>query len=167
MENPIINFGNFELPFSTNSTEEEEENEGTSKSDSEMEDDEELDVYEVKENMESSIPKEAIFIGGIDSEVNNWTTWSIQDEYYIIPLNDEKFNWALFRISWDDNWGTWNWSFDARLCGYRSNYKEAAKYMLLRLWENWELDLNHTNNEPYINLLNALVAVKEAFFSSV
>ena len=121
-----------------------------------MEDDEELDVDEVKENMESSIPKEAIFIGGIDSEVENWTTWSIQDEYYIIPLNDEKFNWALFRISWDDNWGTWNWSFDARLSGYRSNSKEAAKYMLLRLWESWNLDLKDTDNKPYINLLNGI-----------
>ena len=155
MENPIINFDEFELPFSTKSTEE-EENEETSESDSEMEDDEELDVDEVKENMESSIPKEAIFIGGIDSEVENWTTWSIQDEYYIIPLNDEKFNWALFRISWDDNWGTWNWSFDARLSGYRSNSNEAAKYMLLRLWESWNLDLNDTDNKPYINLLNGI-----------
>ena len=155
MENPIINFDEFDLPFSSKSTEV-EDNEETSESDSEMEDDEELDASEVKENMESSIPKEAIFIGGIDFEVENWTTWSIQDEYYIIPLNDKKYNWALFRISWDDNWGTWNWSFDARLSGHRSNSKEAAKYMLLRLWERWELDLNDTDNKPYINLLNRI-----------
>lgn len=150
MENLIINFDEFELPFSTKSSEEEK----TSESDAELEDGEQLDVYEVKENMESSIPKEAIFIGEIESEVENWTTWSIQDEYYIIPLNDGKYNWALFRISWDDNWGTWSWSFDARISGYRSDSKEAAKYMLLSLWERWELDLNDSQNEPYINLLN-------------
>ena len=155
MVNPIINFDEFTLPFSSKLTEV-EDNEETSESDSEMEDDEELDASEVKENMESSIPKEAIFIGGIDSEVDNWTTWSIQNEYYIIPINDEKYDWALFRISWDDNWGTWNWSFDARLSGYRSNSKEAAKYILPRLWERWELDLNDTDNEPYINLLNRI-----------
>ena len=155
MENPIISFDEFDLPFSSKSTEV-EDNEETSESDSEMEDDEELGASEVKEKMESSIPQEAIFIGSIDSEVENWTTWSIQDEYYIIPLNDEKFNWALFRISWDDNWGTWNWSFDERLSGYRSKPKEAAKYMLLRLWERWELDLNDMDNEPYINLLNGI-----------
>jgi hypothetical protein len=155
MEILPINFDEFELPFATKSTEE-EENEKTSVSNSEMEDDEELDVYEAKENMESRIPKEAIFIGGIDSEVENWTTWSIQDEYYIIPVKDNEFNWALFRISWDDNWGIWNWSFDARLSGHRNNPKEAAKYMLLRLWESWELDLNDTYNEKYINLLNSI-----------
>ena len=152
MENLIINFDEFELPFSTKASEEEAEE--TSESDAEMKDGEELDVYEVKDNMESSIPKEAIFIGGIDSEVENWTSWRIQDDYYIIPLNDEEFNWALFRISWDDNWGTWNWSFDARLSGYKNNYKEAAKYLLHRLWESWELDLNDTDNRQYINLLS-------------
>ncbi len=155
MENPIINFDEFELPFSSKSTEA-EDHENISESDSDMEDDEELDAAELKENMESIIPKEAIFIGGIDSEIENWTTWSIQDEYYIISLNDEKYDWALFRISWDDNWATWNWSFDARLRGYKSNSNEAAKYILLTLWERWDLDLNDTDNKPYLNLLNGI-----------
>lgn len=155
MENPIINFDEFELPFSSITTEI-EDNEETSDSDSEIEDDEELDASEVKENMESCIPTEAIYIGRIETDVENWTSWSIEDEYYIIPINDEKYNWALFRISWDDNWGTWNWSFDARLSGYRNNSDEAAKYMLLKLWESWELDLNEPENKPYINLLNMI-----------
>jgi len=155
MEKPIINFDEFKLPFSSKSTEV-EENEETSESDSDLEDDEELDASEEKEKMESSIPKDAIYIGGIDSEVENWTTWNIQDEYYIIPLNDGMYDWALFRISWDDNWGTWKWSFDARLRGFRSNSKVATKYILLKLWERWDLDLNDTDNEPYINLLKSI-----------
>ena len=155
MEEPIISFEEFELPFSSNSTEV-VENEDTSESHSDIEDDLELGASEVKENMESSIPPKAIYIGGIDSDVENWTTWNIQDEYYIIPLNDVEYHWALFRLSWDDNWETWNWSFDARLRGYRSNFKEAAKYILLMLWKRWGLDLNDTNNKPYINLLNRI-----------
>lgn len=155
MENPIINFDEFDLPFSSKLTEV-EDNEETFDLDSELEDDEELNASEVKENMESEIPKEAIFIGGFDSEVENWTSWSIQDEYYIIPLNDENYNWALFRITWDDNWGRWDWSFDARLSGYRNNYKEAAKYILLKLWEKWGIDLKDPDNEPYIDLLNGI-----------
>lgn len=155
MEEPLISFVEFELSFSSKSTEE-VENEETSESHSEIEDDVELDASEVKENMESIIPQEAIFIGAINSEVENWTTWSIQDEYYIIPLNDVEYDWALFRLSWDDNWETWNWSFDARLRGYRSDFKEAAKYILLILWKRWGLDLNDTNNKPYINLLNRI-----------
>jgi len=155
MEKPIISFEEFELPFSSKSAGV-VDNEDTSELYSEMEDDEELRASEIKENMESSIPQEAIFIGGIDSEVENWTTWSNQDEYYIIPLNDVEYDWALFRLSWDDNWETWNWSFDARLRGYRSNFKEAAKYILLILWKKWGLDLNDTNNKPYVNLLNRM-----------
>ena len=155
METPIINFDEFDLPFSSITTEI-DDHEQTSESDSEIEDDEELDASEVKENMESRIPNEAIFIGRIETEIVNWTSWSIEDEYYIIPINDGKYNWALFRISWDDNWGTWNWSFDARLSGYTSNSKDAAKHMLLRLWEKMELDLNDTVNKPFINLLNEI-----------
>ena len=45
MENLIINFDEFELPFSTKASEEEAEE--TSESDAEMKDGEELDVYEV------------------------------------------------------------------------------------------------------------------------
>ena len=155
MKSPIINYDEFDLQFSSISTEV-NDNDENSESNSEMEDDEEQDASEIKENMEVSISKEAIFIGGIDSDVENWTSWSIKDEYYIIPLNDENYNWALFRISWDDNWGTWNWSFDARLSGHRSDPKEAAKYMMLRLWAKWDIDLNDTDNEPYINLLNGI-----------
>jgi hypothetical protein len=155
MEKPIINFDEFDLSFLFVSTEV-NKNEETPESDSELEDDEELDASEVKENMESSIPKEAIYIGGIDSEVENWTTWRIQDEYYIIALNDDMYDWALFRISWDDNWETWKWSFDARLKGLKSNYKEAARHMLLKLWEKWQIDLKDEDNEPYLNLLNHL-----------
>jgi hypothetical protein len=142
MKHPIINFDEFDLPFSSLSPE--------------MVEDEELSAYEVKDNMETNIPKEAIFIGNIDSEVGNWTSWIVKDEYYIIPLNDEKYNWALFRISWDDNWETWNWSFDARLNGYSSDYRKAAKYVLLKLWEKWDFDLNDKVNQPYIDLLNGV-----------
>ena len=153
MENPIISFEEFELIFSSKSTEAEDD-EKTTESYSEKEDDEDLNNSEAKENLELSIPKDAIFIGGIDSEVENWTTWIIKDDYYIIPLNDELYDWALFRISWDDNWETWNLSFDARLSGYRNNSKEAAKYILVRLWERWGLDLTEVDNELYTDLLN-------------
>jgi hypothetical protein len=155
MEDPIINFDEFDLPFSSESTEvKDNEETSESESDAELEDDEELDASEVKENMESSIPKEAIFIGGIDTEIDNWSTWSIKDEYYIIPLKEDIYDWALFRISWDDNWATWNWSFDARLKGFKSKYKDATKYMLVRLWERWHIDINDKENKLYLTLLN-------------
>jgi len=142
MENPIINFDDFELPFTSIS--------------SELVDNEELEDYEVKENMQDCIPENAILLGVNQYEIDNWTCWSTQDEYYIIPLSGETYNWALFRISWDDNWETWNWCFDARLLGFQDNYKEAAKFMLTRLWERWQLDLDDPDYESYVNFLNDL-----------
>jgi hypothetical protein len=147
MEKPIINFDEFDLPFTS------VEDENSNQLDYENEEDEELDASEIKENMESKIPKEAIFLGGIDSAVENWTNWSNKDEYYIIPLSNGEYDWALFRISWDDNWESWNWSFDARLLGFKSSYKEAAKYILLNLWDSWQIDLNDKENTSYLNLL--------------
>jgi hypothetical protein len=96
-------------------------------------------------------------LGTIDNEVDNYcTSWSIQDEYYITPIKDEKYNWALFRLSWDDNWGTWNWRFDARINFKGSYSNEVGKHILLKLWYKWDLDLNDTDNEPYVCLLNNL-----------
>ena len=153
MEHPKIYFDEFELPFLSKLIELEENHESL-EIDSELGEDEEIDSYEVKERMESMIPKDAIFIGSIDSELENWTTWSIKDDYFIIALDNNMYDWALFRISWDDNWETWNWSFDARLKGFKENQKEATKYMLLHLWERWQLDLNKKENELYLNFIN-------------
>jgi hypothetical protein len=155
MKKPIINFDDFDLPFLSKSIEI-EENENSNVSDAEMEDEEEekqLKPYEIKENMENLIPNSAICIGGMDTEVDNWTSWSNKDEYYIIPLTDDKFDWALFRISWDDNWGRWEWSFDARLIGFKNDYAGAARFILRKLWKKWEIDLKDAENKPYLTLL--------------
>ena len=145
MEKLIINFEEFELPFVTQSYENTEDLE------------EELDAADTKSFMESILPKEAIYIGSVESDVNNW---SIEDEYYIIALKNKKYDWALFRISWDDNWGNWNFSFDARLKGYQTNYKEAVKYILPKLWESWHIDLKEEQNCEYVYLLNKIEAYR-------
>ncbi len=154
MKNIIINFDEFTLPFDFK-TKDTLDNDETSKSE-EVEDDE-YETFGLKEQMEKIIPMEALFLGTIDNEVDNYcTSWSIQDEYYITPIKDEKYNWALFRLSWDDNWGTWNWRFDARINFKGSYSNEVGKHILLKLWYKWDLDLNDTDNEPYVCLLNNL-----------
>jgi hypothetical protein len=155
MKDTIINFDDFHLQFAS-ATNEGEVDEENSDSDSELDFDEDVDASELKEYMESCIPTEAIFLGGIEKEVENWTSWIIQDDYYIIPLQDDKYDWALFRLSWDDNWGTWNWSFDARLAGYKENYQDAAKYILKNLWGKWGIDFKDPENESYNDLINEL-----------
>ena len=140
MDNPIINFDSFDLPFIVESSEQED-------------DDRSQEPYEVKEMMESVLPNSVHFLGNIEAEIENWTTWNINDDYYITPITDENFNWALFRITWDDNWGNWEWSLDARLSGFKDDYKAAAKFIIARLYENWNIDLKDKSNRPFLNFI--------------
>lgn len=147
MDKYILNFDDFNLSFFKDSEDNSEDIEGH--------EDEELDSYLIKENMESKIPKSAIFLGMIDTEVSNWTSWVIEDDYYILQLKG-PYDWAIFRISWDDNFRTWNWSSDVRMKGFPDDYKEASKIMLKELWKNWDIDLNDPEGEGYLDLLNEI-----------
>jgi hypothetical protein len=143
MEKPIIDFGEFDLHFLTESDEGEENDYG-------------LDNDEIKENMISLIPEQAIFLGTFDSEVENWTSWTINDDYYIIPLVNDDFDWALFRITWDDNWGRWELSFDARLKDFNDNHKEASRFIIKKLWTKWNIDLKARENKPWVKFLKEI-----------
>ena len=145
MQLASLNFDDFELPFLTESSNKES-----------IDDQEELDVLEAKEKMETLIPDSAYCLGLLEAEIDNWTTWSLKDEYYIYPLNGGEFNWALFRISWDDNWGRWDWSFDCRLKDGSVNYREAARIMLQALWGKWGLDIHDSENEHYYEFLQGV-----------
>jgi hypothetical protein len=149
MEKAVINFEEFELDF-LNSSNEEIENEVTDN------DDEEVDNDELKENMQSRIPNQTIYLGSIETEEENWTSWRIQDEYYIHPLINDEFDWALFRITWDDNWGRWEWSFDARLKGFKTNYKDAATFIIVKLWRKWKINLNKKANKIFVDFLERI-----------
>lgn len=149
MDKPNLNFEMFELPFFI----ETKDYLLPDVSDYDIEEEKE-DSDMVKENMESRIPKSAIYLGPVEGDVeNSTTTWITQDEYYIYPLKDDEYDWALFRICWDDNWGRWEWSSDGRIKGLKTNYKEAARLILYELWKQWQLDLNDSENKSYVNFL--------------
>lgn len=149
MDRPNLNFEMFELPFFI----ETKDYLLPDVSDYDIEEEKE-DSDMVKENMESRIPKSAIYLGPVEGDVeNSTTTWITQDEYYIYPLKDDEYDWALFRICWDDNWGRWEWSSDGRIKGLKTNYKEAARLILYELWKQWQLDLNDSENKSYVNFL--------------
>jgi hypothetical protein len=62
-------------------------------------DDEDIEEFEKK------LPREAVFLGKIDDEVTNFTSWKVDDHYYILPWKGSDYDWALFRISWDGQLG--------------------------------------------------------------
>ena len=145
-----INFDDFDLPFLkiTSNDLDDQNEEG------------ELDFDEIKENMkseyQSKLPASTIYLGAIDSEIENWTNWKIEEYYYIYPLAECEFDWALFRLSWDDNWENWGWSFDARIKGFKENHIEAAKVILGHLFEQWQINLNDKENLCYKQLYSSL-----------
>ena len=106
--------------------------------------------------MEDGIPKEALFLGTFENSVSNWTTWSLEADYYLMPLKDGEFDWALFRLNWDDNWGNWDWSFDARLKGLKDQPLGAAQLMLTELWNTWNIDLSNPDGWAYQRFLERL-----------
>ena len=80
---------------------------------SEEDDDDEnagpLSKEDALEAMQDLIPSFVHPIGSVEDTVENWTSWLSEDHFYLIPWQGDDFQWALFRISWDDNWGKWEW----------------------------------------------------------
>lgn len=147
-QEPIISYESFRLSFmnAEESDEDRDENE-----EEEYPEDSGRDI----EEFESKLPPNAIFLGAINDEVENFTSWEINDHYYIITLKEDDYDWALFRISWDDNWGRFDWQPDARIKGI-SDHKEAAKLMLNGLFANWGHDLSEEEYAPYKQLLEEI-----------
>lgn len=140
MKRHRISLARFELPFQLGAL-----SKAPSDSDNEP-------SGESLDEMEAALPKETIFLGSVDSEVNNWTSWKVDDHYYLVPLSDDLFKWALFRITWDDNWGRNRLSPDARLSGF-AHPREAARLMLRRLFSSWKIDLRKKDSSSYKELL--------------
>lgn len=60
-----------------------------------------------------------------------------------------------FGMSWDDNWGRWNWCGDAKISGCE-DLNEAARRILGALFENWGYDLKDDENKPFREFLENL-----------
>ena len=141
-----LDYRNFTLPFMSR-----EESPSDDGADVEENEDEDQDI----EQFENKLPRDAAFLGQIDDEVLNFTSWKIEDHYYMVPWEGPEFDWAIFRISWDDNWGRYDWSGDVRIKG-APDRKEAAKLMLKGLFKRWGHDLRKSEYAPYRELVEGL-----------
>jgi hypothetical protein len=146
MADYILSFEDFELPFVDEVPDYPDEEEGESEDFS-------FDTTNQKALMEEALPAEYTFLGTIDTNIG---TWSVEADYYLLPLKDESFDWALFRINWDDNWGLWEWAFDSRLKGFKDQPFEAAQLMLTELWKSWNIDISKPEGRAYRQFLEEL-----------
>ena len=119
------------------------------------EDGEELSSAEAFDRMKGSLPPAAQFLGRVDDEVENFTSWKIEDHYFLLPWECPEFDYALIRITWDDNWGRYEWASDVRGSGF-SDSKEAARVMVAAMFESWSFDLNSDEFEIYRDFLKKL-----------
>ncbi len=142
----VTSYKDFRLDFFDSPGEDEE---------SELEDGEVLSKPDQLDMMQYRIPGEAIFINEFQDEVDNWCSWMVEDYYYILPLDEGKFDWALFRISWDDNWGVFEWESIGRLRGWHDAW-QAAHHLLRGIFRKRQIDLRKEENRPYRGLLDSL-----------
>lgn len=119
-----INLGRFDLPFAA--------------PDDEAIDDD-YDRDDALERIEGELPASAIKVGRFEDEVDNFTSWKVEDHFYIYPWAGDEFEWALIRITWDDNWGRWDVESCARIAG-QPDPLLAARAMLTALVASWGYD---------------------------
>jgi hypothetical protein len=146
MKLPLFNYDDFELPFLVDLE---------AQLDEDANDD--LSQSEVLEQMQDQIPENVLFLGGLNNEVAHspGLTWETQDYYYIMPWKGEEYDWAMFRISWDDNWGRYEWTSDVRIRGV-ANSDEAAREMFKGLMDRWGYDLSNGDQASYKEFLDSI-----------
>lgn len=99
-----------------------------------------------------AVPADAIDLGQVTSLVANWTTWRIDDRFYLLRTPDGEFEWALFRITYDDNFEAYDWSGEVRASGF-PDQDAALRAMLPAMFKSWGLDLSQREHKPYRDFL--------------
>ena len=114
------------------------------------------------ETMLDLIPDESIILGHTKFEINNWTSWRNDDVYILLPLNQEEWDYALFRIIWDDNWTSWAWNGDCRIKGDFKSFKKPAIIMVEECFKKWNIDTSLTENSDYKKIINRVKRMKNS-----
>jgi len=102
--------------------------------------------------LQAAVPADAIELGQVESLVSNWTAWRIDDHFYLLRTPDSDFEWALFRITYDDNFERYEWSGEARASGC-ADQAAALRAMLPAMFRSWGLDLTQREHRPYRDFL--------------
>ena len=107
--------------------------------------------------MRNKVPARCIFLGEINSELDHspGLEWDVEDYYYLTPWEGPEYDWALIRITWDDNWGNFGWSAEARIKG-AADHKTAARKLFRALMKSWEHDLKKKEYATYMDLLKSI-----------
>lgn len=116
--------------------------------------DDDYDRDESREKEQSRLMPSAALVAHFEDEVQNWTSWILELEYYVCEVPGKSATYLLFELSWDDNWGNWQW----RSCAAVSeapDQKEAIQ-TLLKHYARSELEFEQEGE--WRNFLEKLLA---------
>lgn len=123
----------------------------------EDEEQEELSKHQQLRKLKELLPAETISLGRLSGEVADspGLSWEIEDYYFLIPWKTDGYDWAMVRLSWDDNWEQFDWTTDARIKGVQDP-KQAALQLFQGLLEHWNIDLEDEDNASYVEFMERL-----------
>ena len=78
------------------------------------------------------------------------------DEYFLIPLENDDYNWAMMRVRFAPKSSRVYNRYDARLVGHKYDAKSAAKSILNGIWAKLNLDPNKDEHRFYFKILNGI-----------
>lgn len=115
----------------------------------------EYGLKEIHKHLKEVLPEKTRFIGALNDSYESYTSWMICENYYITSLTN-NFDWALFRVYWDELDMVWQIQFDARLKGSINDRVNASKQLLKAVWNNDGIDIYNKERGLYLKLFNKI-----------
>lgn len=105
------------------------------------------------ERLEARLPSGIFKIGSVTDEVENWRSWDCETHFYLLPLKEGDCTFALLTISWDDNWGRFDYYCVSRIKGEKKRW--AAEIALIEDWIKTR-GIDVSDESPFFSFFNEL-----------
>ena len=113
----------------------------------------EYDCQEVFDLIEGTNPPGSCLVLSVDHEIDDRPgfSWDVEAHFYVVETKSEakgESSWALFEISWDDNYGIWQRSALYGISGLLTQ-DQAVDLLLNEFWKG----LNYDEDDPWAEVL--------------
>ncbi len=109
-----------------------------------------------RESFLDALTDEIIHLGQVEREIENWGTYDYNEDYFIMAINEEGYNWALFRSYWDDNYSEWQVCSEGRCKVNSDDHKLVARLVLPSIWKSRGIIIDDEEYVEYKNFLETL-----------
>ena len=94
----------------------------------------ELSRFDLQEKELERLPFNAVEIANFEADVDHspGLTWQISCTYFAVPIDPQIGTYVLFVLTWDDNWGCWQWEAQGGVSDATS-IQSAGKFLMAQL----------------------------------